>query len=131
MRPPNQSKIGAVYGIHSVEIESDKILAHNTTKNARDVELEELEGPLGRLLRTSIWAQELSSQQIKRVTADVIARRLRAGEVVYCKGEPIDNWIGVIDGFVKISSDAPDGKSVTFTVVTDGGWFGEGSLLKS
>ncbi len=47
------------------------------------------------------------------------------------KGEIVDAWTGVIEGLVKMSSVSAAGKSVTFTGVGAGGWFGEGSLLKS
>lgn len=46
------------------------------------------------------------------------------------KGEPVDHWIGVIEGLVKISSVSVRGKAVTFTGIAPGGWFGEGSMLK-
>jgi CRP-like cAMP-binding protein len=46
------------------------------------------------------------------------------------KGEMVDAWIGVIDGLVKMNNLSPEGKSVTFTGVPAGGWFGEGTLLK-
>jgi CRP/FNR family transcriptional regulator, cyclic AMP receptor protein len=46
------------------------------------------------------------------------------------KGETVDAWTGIIDGLVKMSSVSAAGKSVTFTGVGPGGWFGEGSLLK-
>ena len=47
------------------------------------------------------------------------------------KGETVDAWTGVIEGLVKMSSVSAAGKSVTFTGISAGGWFGEGSLLKS
>ena len=42
----------------------------------------------------------------------------------------MEHWIGLIDGLVKMTSVTPEGKTTTFTGVTSGGWFGEGSLLK-
>ena len=47
------------------------------------------------------------------------------------RGEIVDAWTGVIEGLVKMSSVSAAGKSVTFTGIGAGGWFGEGSLLKS
>ena len=46
------------------------------------------------------------------------------------KGSPVTSWTGVITGLVKLGSVSPEGKLVTYTGVTAGGWFGEGSLLK-
>ena len=37
----------------------------------------------------------------------------------------------MLDGIVKITTVSPAGKSVTFTGVPTGGWFGEGAVLKS
>jgi CRP-like cAMP-binding protein len=42
-----------------------------------------------------------------------------------------DHWIGVIEGMVKMSVSLPNGRESTFTAVSAGGWFGEGTLLKS
>jgi CRP/FNR family cyclic AMP-dependent transcriptional regulator len=46
------------------------------------------------------------------------------------RGDRVDAWTGVIWGLVKLGSASPEGKLVTYTGVTAGGWFGEGSLLK-
>jgi CRP-like cAMP-binding protein len=42
----------------------------------------------------------------------------------------MESWTGIIDGLVKMNNFSAAGKSVTFTGVPAGGWFGEGSLLK-
>jgi CRP/FNR family cyclic AMP-dependent transcriptional regulator len=46
------------------------------------------------------------------------------------RGEPVEHWMGVVDGLVKMVNVSADGKETTFTGGTTGGWFGEGSLLK-
>ena len=81
-------------------------------------------------LRSSIWAQGLTAPQLERVLVDTKERAVAAGGYVAHKGEPVDAWLGVVDGLVKMSSVSPAGKLVTFTGVTSGGWFGEGSVLK-
>ena len=86
---------------------------------------------LGELLRSSLWARGLTSEQLRRVTAEVIEQNVPAGRHLCRKGGAVDSWIGVIAGLVKLSSASPEGRSVTYTGVTSGGWFGEGSLLKS
>jgi len=85
---------------------------------------------LAAMLRASLWAQGLTRAQFDRVVADTKERAVPAGAYVAHKGDPVEAWIGVIDGLVKMSSVSPAGKLVTFTGVTSGGWFGEGSLLK-
>jgi CRP-like cAMP-binding protein len=82
------------------------------------------------LLRASQWTRALTAAQIERVEAQTQLRVLPVGVPVCRKGEPVEHWIGVIDGLVKMTSVTPEGKTTTFTGVTSGGWFGEGSLLK-
>ena len=85
---------------------------------------------LTEMLRASLWSRSLAPQQIARVEAETQVRTLPVGVPVCRKGEPVDHWIGVIDGLVKMTSVTPEGKTTTFLGVTSGGWFGEGSLLK-
>lgn len=82
------------------------------------------------LLRQTIWARELTPEQMARVEADTVEQHVAKGGYVCRKGEMVDAWIGVIDGLVKMNNLSPEGKSVTFTGVPAGGWFGEGTLLK-
>lgn len=85
---------------------------------------------LRELLNASLWARSLTPEQLGRVEAETLVRELPVGVPACRKGEAVDHWIGVIDGLVKIASVNPEGKTTTFTGVTSGGWFGEGSLLK-
>jgi CRP/FNR family cyclic AMP-dependent transcriptional regulator len=85
---------------------------------------------LAELLRASLWTRTLAPEQIARVAAETQTRVLPVGVPVCRKGEPVEHWIGLIDGLVKMTSVTPEGKTTTFTGVTSGGWFGEGSLLK-
>lgn len=39
-------------------------------------------------------------------------------------------WFGVIEGLLKMSTDSPSGISITFTGISPGGWFGEGTMIK-
>jgi CRP-like cAMP-binding protein len=47
------------------------------------------------------------------------------------KGEPVDSWMGIIDGLGKMASHWTTGKTTSLTGISSGGWFGEGSLLKN
>ena len=60
----------------------------------------------------------------------MIERAVPAGGYVCRKGEPVDHWVGVIQGLVKLSSVSDNGKLTTFAGIPAGAWFGEGSLLK-
>jgi CRP-like cAMP-binding protein len=85
---------------------------------------------LSRLLDDSPWARMLTPAQRARIDESANVRRIPAGGYLCRKGERVDHWIGVVEGLVKMSNVSADGKPTTFTGIRDGGWFGEGSLLK-
>jgi CRP/FNR family transcriptional regulator, cyclic AMP receptor protein len=80
--------------------------------------------------RRTHWARVLTDAQLERVASDLQVRCFAGGAFVCRKGSPVDAWIGVLEGLVKISSVSPEGKPVTFAGIPAGGWFGEGSVLK-
>jgi len=86
---------------------------------------------LADFLQSSIWARDLSPGQIERVRRETAERTVPAEGCVCRRGEPVESWIGVMEGLLKLAVDGPDGRAVTLTGVTQGGWFGEGSLLKT
>ncbi|CAN5899491.1 Crp/Fnr family transcriptional regulator [soil metagenome] len=86
--------------------------------------------PQERFVRT-MWAHLLAPEHMQRVAAEVVERFVPAGGYVCRKGDTVDYWMGVIDGFLKMSSISPEGKTITFSCMLSGGWFGEGSLLKT
>ena len=79
----------------------------------------------------SRWARGLERNQLGRVLDEVTEYEVAAGHHVCRKGEPVNEWLGVVSGLVKLGTVSPEGKMVTYTGVTAGGWFGEGSLLKN
>jgi CRP-like cAMP-binding protein len=85
---------------------------------------------LGEALRTAIWARALGPEELARVEAEMSERAVPADGYVCRKGEPVNHWIGVIDGLVKLGTISASGKPATLAGVPAGGWFGEGSLLK-
>ena len=82
-------------------------------------------------LRATRWGASLAPEQVTRVAAESAELVVPEGGFLCRSGEPVDAWFGVIDGLVKMMVAAPDGRSATFTSVASGGWFGEGSLLKT
>ncbi len=87
--------------------------------------------PLSPFVRDSTWASMLGASELAKVESEVFDRVVPAGGMVCRKGAPVEYWVGVVEGLVKISSVSAEGKSVTFTGVRAGGWFGEGSVLRS
>lgn len=86
---------------------------------------------LSEALTQTLWAGTLTPEQLARVLRDTTERHFEAGSYICRKGEPVDYWMGVTEGLLKMSSVSPQGKAVSFTGMLAGGWFGEGSLLKT
>jgi CRP-like cAMP-binding protein len=84
-----------------------------------------------RMLDKTMWARTLNPDQLARVEAELVQRTVPAGAYVCRKGESVEHWTGVDEGLLKMSSVSPEGKTVTFSGLLAGGWFGEGSLLKT
>jgi len=73
---------------------------------------------------------DLPAELSERVHRETVVRRVEAQGFVCRKGEAVTAWIGVASGLVKISTVSSEGRLVTFTGVSAGGWLGEGSMLK-
>ncbi|MBV6407232.1 MAG: hypothetical protein EFKGCFLK_00785 [Rhodocyclaceae bacterium] len=86
---------------------------------------------LGDMLGASLWSRSLGPDLLRRTESEIITRQIAAGGFVCRKGEPVEHWIGMIDGLGKMTNLSADGKPTTFTGLPTGGWFGEGSLLKN
>jgi CRP-like cAMP-binding protein len=86
---------------------------------------------LTEMLGASAWANGLTREQLLRVESEVSERTIAAAGFVCRRGEPVEHWFGVIDGLLKMGSDSASGKTASYTGIPPGGWFGEGSILKS
>lgn len=86
---------------------------------------------LGDMLRASQWASGLTAGELTRVEQGVFEKQVPAGDFVCRKGEPVEHWLGVIDGLLKLTCDLASGKTAALAGIPAGGWFGEGSLLKT
>ncbi len=87
--------------------------------------------PLHDVLSATRWGALIAAEQLQRVVAESSEVVVPEGGYVCRQGEPVDVWLGVLEGLVKVMIGTPDGRSSTFTGVPAGGWFGEGSLLKT
>lgn len=83
------------------------------------------------LLQAAAWAQALSAEELEHVKAGITVRTIPAGGFACMKGDPVEYWMGVVDGLVKMTCNWSSGKTTTFTGLPSGGWFGEGSMLKN
>ena len=82
------------------------------------------------LLRSSLWGQSLTEEEMEKALAGTVERTFAAGAFVCMKGEPVSHWMGMIDGLGKMASHWTSGKTTSLTGISSGAWFGEGSLLK-
>lgn len=82
------------------------------------------------IVRSAIWATELTEEELERARRGVVERQFAKGAYICHRGDRLDHWTGVVAGLVKISAISRQGKAMTFAGATDGGWFGEGSMLK-
>jgi CRP-like cAMP-binding protein len=82
------------------------------------------------MVKRSTWAAALTPEQLDKVLAATQPRHVLAGQALLQAGELLEHWIGMVDGFAKMSVASPDGRVSTLTGVGPGVWFGEGSLMK-
>ncbi|MDB5913592.1 MAG: Cyclic nucleotide-binding protein [Ramlibacter sp.] len=86
--------------------------------------------PLSVTLRRAPWGAALDERDFAIGCQGVFARDYAAGALIAAKGEPVDYWLGVLSGMVKVDTTMGGGKSTTIIGITARGWLGEGSLLK-
>jgi CRP/FNR family transcriptional regulator, cyclic AMP receptor protein len=76
------------------------------------------------------WIHLLTPKEHERAVDDLKIAQAAPGENVCRTGRPVTYWFGVVDGLLKMSTDSAEGKTMTFTGIPPGGWFGEGTALK-
>ncbi|MES2942287.1 MAG: Crp/Fnr family transcriptional regulator [Pseudomonadota bacterium] len=96
----------------------------------KDDESSQTKLSLESMLNQSAWGSRLTDSQFQKVFNATEERIVAAGKLVASAGEPVQHWLGLIEGFVKMSVTSRDGKQSTLTGLAAGSWFGEGSLLK-
>lgn len=77
------------------------------------------------------WTHHLAPNELDLAIASTVEKIIPANGYLCRKGEEAMHWIGVVDGLVKICNYSFEGKAITFSGIPPGGWFGEGTLLKS
>jgi len=82
-------------------------------------------------LRANRWGTLLTAEQLARVAAESTESFATTGAFICRKGEAVDCWLGILEGLVKMMISTSDGRTSTFAGIPAGGWFGEGSLLKT
>ncbi len=67
----------------------------------------------------------------RAVEAEIFERTVGCGNYVARRGAPVEHWMGVVDGLLKMSNVSPEGKLATFAGMPAGAWFGESTVLKN
>ena len=76
------------------------------------------------------WLKLLSDKERELIEPRIVVGDAQTGDAVCRIGRAPTYWFGVIDGLLKMNIDTDKGDSLTFTGVSRGGWFGEGTALK-
>jgi CRP/FNR family transcriptional regulator, cyclic AMP receptor protein len=82
------------------------------------------------LLSDSPWFAQIGDAARRQVRADIVERAIAAGESLGHQDETQHHWYGVLEGLLKWSINARDGRTVTLGGQSVGSWFGEGTLLR-
>ena len=76
------------------------------------------------------WLGRLAADDRLLAQATMRVVEVATGEMVCRVGRAPSYWFGLLDGLLKMSNDSAQGLPITFTGVSPGGWFGEGTVLK-
>ena len=76
------------------------------------------------------WFGLLKDSERKRIESQLVVSDPMPGDYVCRVGRQATYWFGVVEGLLKMSTDSASGRTITFTGVPPGGWFGEGTVLK-
>jgi len=82
------------------------------------------------LRRIAIWASALGDSEIEVARTGITEKAFAPNEFICMRGDRFEYWTGVVAGLVRVGTVSSAGKAVTFTGLTAGAWFGEGSMLK-
>ena len=83
------------------------------------------------LNRIAAWSRGLNEQEMAVARAGVVEKSFKANGFICMRGDQFDYWTGVVTGLVRVGNVSRDGKAISFTGLTAGAWFGEGTILKN
>lgn len=83
------------------------------------------------LNRIAAWSRGLNEQEMAVARAGVVEKSFKANGFICMRGDQFDYWTGVVSGLVRIGNVSRNGKAISFTGLTAGAWFGEGTILKN
>ncbi|PQA84869.1 Crp/Fnr family transcriptional regulator [Limnohabitans sp. TS-CS-82] len=101
-----------------------RIMAQTPTVYQRRRSLTEQE------LKLIPWFGLLKENERNRIESQLVVSDPMPGDYVCRMGRQATYWFGVVEGLLKMSTDSASGRTITFTGVPPGGWFGEGTAIK-
>lgn len=77
------------------------------------------------------WSRDLTENERDYARRGIVEKTFPKGAYICHRGDRLDAWTGVASGLIKLSTFSRSGKAVTLAGVPEGGWFGEGTVLKN
>ena len=83
------------------------------------------------LKRIAAWSRELNARELDIARAGIVEKSYRADEFIFMRGDRFEYWTGIVSGLARMGIVSRGGKAISFTGLTAGSWFGEGTVLKN
>jgi CRP-like cAMP-binding protein len=81
------------------------------------------------MLQRSPLFRGLPAEVLERIAGLAVQRSFRGGEIVFSQGDPGDALYAVVNGKIRISAGAADGREISLNIMEPGDTFGEIALL--
>jgi CRP/FNR family transcriptional regulator, cyclic AMP receptor protein len=83
------------------------------------------------LRRIAFWSHDLNEKEFEQACRGIVEKDYSKGSYICHRGDRFDYWTGVSSGIVRFGTTSQSGKTITFTGLRTGSWFGEGTMLKN
>ena len=83
------------------------------------------------LRRIALWSLDLTARELEVARSGIVERSYAANQHIMLRGDRFEYWTGIVSGLARMSIVSRNGKTTTFTGMTAGAWFGEGTVLKN
>jgi CRP-like cAMP-binding protein len=87
--------------------------------------------PAEQLKSIAHWSRELKEEEFERARKGIATKAFSKGAYLFHVGDRFEYWTGVVTGLASIGLVSSTGKATSLIGVPPGGWFGEGTMLKS
>lgn len=81
------------------------------------------------LVARTPWFGQLPEREQAQVLEDVREVDVGKGATLWHRGDILQHWCGTIEGLLKWTVSARNGRSVTLAGLSAGSWFGEGAVI--